>query len=364
MKRHHSNEVVCSPPFGPRIFRKSSLHTIDFHLTIFFTSTFTLMCHCTELKEENAAGEEAEEDIIDEADSEIYEVEEEYASEVMDVEGEVYEDAEYYEDELHEEKKDELEQELANTDDPEKKAEIEEEIAENDAAEQDIDEEYEEVAEEYEDYAEEYMDEADEDYDNALDAEDKYEDAKDEEDELANEVDATEEAINNEKQNNNYSGSSASTEEEIVEEEMEEEIEEEEEWYWDEYPDSYDDDYFEDEYWDYDWDSVWGEYACEDLFSNELGARTYDPNVPAGGDDEWPFVMIYGSCKSCEAYILDYFAEEAFEEVEDLKQQSIIYFVMAVAGLAASLVGYLKYRVSPTPANQIELLGYDGGVLA
>jgi len=150
------------------------------------------------------------------------------------------------------------------------------------------------------------------------------------------------------------------------EEEIEEEYEEEEydEWYWDEYPDSYDDDFYEDEYWDYDWDSVWGDYACEDLFASDVGSRTYDVNNPAGGDDEWPFINIYGSCKTCEAYILDYFAEEAFEEVEEYKQQAIVYLAGAVAGFIWAILSYVKYRVMPTAENEIELLGNDGGVMA
>jgi hypothetical protein len=95
-----------------------------------------------------------------------------------------------------------------------------------------------------------------------------------------------------------------------------------------------------------------------------LGTRTYDPNTPAGGDDEWPFVNIYGSCKTCEAYILDYFAEEAFVEVEEYRKQAIIYMSGAIAGLIVSFLSYVKYRVMPTAENEIELLGGDGGVLA
>ena len=329
---------------------------LTFSQHILYLYIFCVALHNkTELKEETKAEEDAEENLIDEADSEIYEVEEEYASEVMDLEGEEYEDAEYYEDELHEEKKNELEQKLNSTDDPTQQVEIEQEIDDIDAEKEELDEDYSEVAEEYEGYADEYMDAADEEYDNALDAEDAYEADKDEIDEIADEVDETEEKINNEKENNNYSGGSSSNSDYE---------DEEDDWYWDEYPISYDDDLYEDEYWDYDWDSVWGEYACEDLFDNEFTSHTYDPETPAGGDDEWPFVMIYGSCKTCEAYILDYFAEEAFEEVEDLKQQAAIYSVMAFAGLLTSFVTFLKYKVSPTPANRVELLGYDGGVLA
>merc|ERR1711935_747160 len=121
--------------------------------------------------------------------------------------------------------------------------------------------------------------------------------------------------------------------EEIYEEEEEYEEEEYEEWYWDEYPDYYDDDYYEDDYWDQDWDSVWGDYACEDLFDSDVGSKT------------------------CEAYILDIFAEEAFEEVEEYKQQAIVYLAGALAGFIWATMSYVKYRVMPTAENEIELLG-------
>mmetsp|Transcript_13653 Transcript_13653/g.38437 ORF Transcript_13653/g.38437 Transcript_13653/m.38437 type:complete len:186 (-) Transcript_13653:157-714(-) len=154
-------------------------------------------------------------------------------------------------------------------------------------------------------------------------------------------------------------------EEEEVEEEYEGEVyEEEEEWYWDEYPDSYDDDAYDNEYWNYDWDSVWGDYACEDLFDADIGGQSYDPTTPAGGDDEWPFVNIYGSCKTCEAYILDYFAEEAFEHTQEYKQQAVVYIAGALSGFIWSLLSYIKYRVMPTAENELSLMGADGGVMA
>jgi hypothetical protein len=104
--------------------------------------------------------------------------------------------------------------------------------------------------------------------------------------------------------------------------------------------------------------------SCEDLFSSDVGKETYDPNTPAGGDDEWPFINIYGSCKTCEAYILDYFAEEAFEQVDEYKKQAIMYLAGALAGFMASFVAFIRYKVMPTAENEVELLGGDGGVLA
>ena len=104
-------------------------------------------------------------------------------------------------------------------------------------------------------------------------------------------------------------------------------------------------------------------FSCEDLFDEDTAGLNYDTTTPAG-KDEYPYINIYGSCKTCEAYVLDYFAEEAFESVEEHKTLAIVYMTAAVAGFIFSIVSFVKYRVSPTAENEIELLGSDGGVLA
>ena len=73
---------------------------------------------------------------------------------------------------------------------------------------------------------------------------------------------------------------------------------------------------------------------------------------------------IYGSCKTCEAYILDYFAEEAFAELQEYLNQAILYFAAAVAGFIWALLSYIQYKVSPTSENELQLLSSDGGVMA
>ena len=90
---------------------------------------------------------------------------------------------------------------------------------------------------------------------------------------------------------------------------------------------------------------------------------TYDSNDKPG-DDDLPFINIYGSCKTCEAYILDYFAEEAFEKLDHFRTQGIVYLTGAVWGLVVGFALYLKYKASPTAENEIELLSNDGGVIA
>lgn len=135
-------------------------------------------------------------------------------------------------------------------------------------------------------------------------------------------------------------------------------------WYWQELDLDYEDDMYNSEYWDYDWDSAWGEYGCSDLFDNDMSGATYDANVPAGGDDDWPFINIYGSCKTCDAYIMDYFAEEAFVKLDDYFLQAVMYLVFTVVGMGAALIGFIKYKIAAPAENQIELLGSDGGVIA
>ena len=41
-----------------------------------------------------------------------------------------------------------------------------------------------------------------------------------------------------------------------------------------------------------------------------------------------------------------------------------MYFAGAMAGMVVSLVAFVKYKVSPTAENEVELLGSDGGVIA
>lgn len=109
-----------------------------------------------------------------------------------------------------------------------------------------------------------------------------------------------------------------------------------------------------------------GSFRCTDLFDTDMSAEhPYDSNVPAGADeDDWPFINIYGSCKTCEAYVLDYFAEESFEKLDDYFLQAMAFLGLSTCGFLLSILGFIKYKVSPTAENRVELLGSDGGVLA
>jgi hypothetical protein len=61
---------------------------------------------------------------------------------------------------------------------------------------------------------------------------------------------------------------------------------------------------------------------------------------------------------------LDYFAEEAFERVDDYKKQAILFMTAAIAGFVLSLIGFIKYAIAPPAENEIQLLESDGGVIA
>merc|ERR1719491_1251423 len=118
-------------------------------------------------------------------------------------------------------------------------------------------------------------------------------------------------------------------EEEDVEDEEEEEIDEledevEELYYENTY--SFEDDIYEDDYWSgNDWDEQWGDYQCEQLFDTDLKQLpAFDSNTPPG-DDQWPFVNIYGKCNTCEAYLIDYFSSEHFNNIKAYEVQGLYY---------------------------------------
>ena len=127
---------------------------------------------------------------------------------------------------------------------------------------------------------------------------------------------------------------------------------------------SYDDDAFEDEYWNTaDWDSVWGEYACEDLFDEELDGKNFDPDM-APGQDEWPTIEIYGSCNSCEAYIADYYSSEHYLRIRLYEVQSWLYLWVGFFGLIISAFAALRQHFRPSKENEVVLLTHGGGVPA
>ena len=268
--------------------------------------------------------------------------------------------------------KKEIENEIMNTNDDSVKDELSKEVVELDEEEEETKEDLDAVIEEDEDLADEYqgtlvvtvylcsytivlvntyiltflsVDFADEMYDeaeNGFDTEiDEMYDEVDTNmdlDEIEDEIDETEDHLDADK-----SG-----------------VVTDDDWTWDSITFEYDDDMFENEYWNYDWD-----YGCGDLFETEIEGQVHDPPIPAGPDDSWPFINIYGSCKYCDAYVLDYFAEEAFEKLDDYVMQGIMFMGLGFSGILISFVGFIKYKLDPPPENQMSFLeGESPGVIA
>lgn len=126
----------------------------------------------------------------------------------------------------------------------------------------------------------------------------------------------------------------------------------------------YDDDLYEDSYWDeQDWDSVWGEYACADLFEEDVSGEVYNAEIPPGSDS-WPFVNIYGNCQTCEAFLVDYYSTQHFQEIVQYKVSGRNYGLAALISLCLTMMLYIKHLMSPTAANEIELLSSEGGGLS
>ncbi|CAB9497607.1 expressed unknown protein [Seminavis robusta] len=146
-------------------------------------------------------------------------------------------------------------------------------------------------------------------------------------------------------------------EEEDYAEELEEEVDTDYNYYWD-------DDLVSDSYWDeQDWGNIWGEYACYDLFDYDMSGSEYDADE-APGKDDWPFITIYGNCRTCDAYIVDYFSTEHFQGIQDYKVQGRNYLFLSFVGLIITGILHFKHRMDPIAEKELELLPNDGGAMA
>ncbi len=130
---------------------------------------------------------------------------------------------------------------------------------------------------------------------------------------------------------------------------------------------SFDDDMFEDEYWDYEWGAVWGEYACNDLFDADIENMSYDVSEAPGsekeGEDAYPFINIYGSCNSCQAFIVDYYSEEHFNKIRRFERHSGKYFLFGMLSLMVTAALATMQRLSPSEENEVNLLMDQNGLM-
>jgi len=178
---------------------------------------------------------------------------------------------------------------------------------------------------------------------------------------------------NQQLENENANQSNNESEEELEEEveQLEDELQDEKDknqdlYYENEILEGYafSDDAYGDDYWSYDWTSLWGDYACEDLFDNDLEDKTYDPDEPPGNDD-WPFINIYGKCNSCDAYILDYYSSKHYNDIQDYLTQALYYSILGIIGLLTSVFFKIRhYRNPKETVQEAELLTNEGGTIA
>lgn len=123
---------------------------------------------------------------------------------------------------------------------------------------------------------------------------------------------------------------------------------------------SFEDDMFEDDWWSHSWTDVWGEYTCNDIFDSDLEGKTYDSDVKPG-DDEWPFVNIYGSCNRCEAYLVDYYSTEHFNMIKQYQHHAQNYALVGLFGVIITSILIIKQYLSPAEENELGLLMNEGG---
>jgi hypothetical protein len=126
---------------------------------------------------------------------------------------------------------------------------------------------------------------------------------------------------------------------------------------------SFDDVWVDDAYWtSYDWASIWGEYSCGELFNEDMDGfgASYDyTKVP--GNDSWPYMTIYGSCNSCDAYLVDFFSTEHFAGIQTFLVHSRYYGVAAaIVGLLALVAGIQQRFMKASQEREIELLSCHG----
>jgi len=123
---------------------------------------------------------------------------------------------------------------------------------------------------------------------------------------------------------------------------------------------SWADDAFEDDWWTSSWTDVWGEYACNDLFDSDMEGMTYDADE-APGVDGWPFVNIYGSCNRCEAYLVDYYSTEHFNNIKKYQAHAVKYAVVGSISFVVTSFLVMRQWITPAEENRVDLLMYDGG---
>jgi len=173
-------------------------------------------------------------------------------------------------------------------------------------------------------------------------------------DDQKDEVEELEEELEEEKDKNQELENEVDEEnEEIIDEE--EELDNVEDSYYDSVY-GFSDDSFEDDYWSgNNWDDTWGDYECQELFEKDLNSIDYDPNVPPGDDDS-PFVNIYGKCNTCDAYLVDYFSTEHFNNIKSYEKKGLGYGILGLLSLILTVTIALRQSKKPQKEREFGLI--------
>ena len=100
------------------------------------------------------------------------------------------------------------------------------------------------------------------------------------------------------------------------------------------------------------------------MFEYDLEASTYEEDTKPG-EDGWPYLNVYGNCDTCEAFIVDFYSTEHFQEISSYKEAAVHYALASIFASLITVVLAVKHRFSPQAENEIELLPSAGnGALA
>lgn len=67
-------------------------------------------------------------------------------------------------------------------------------------------------------------------------------------------------------------------------------------------------------------------------------------------------VEVYGNCDTCEAFIVDFYSTEHFQEISSYKHAAVHYALATIFASIVTAILALKHRFSPQAENEIELL--------
>ena len=95
------------------------------------------------------------------------------------------------------------------------------------------------------------------------------------------------------------------------------------------------------------------------MFEYDLEGTSYEENTKPG-DDGWPYLNVYGNCDTCEAFIVDFYSTEHFQEITSYRDAAVHYALASIFASIITVILAVKHRFSPQAENEIELLPSAG----